>query len=103
MYGRGASPLRHLCASRRLRSSQSILALLHWLLLLTRVSASPGPPPHTRSRGAGGGGGEVQAGLSHRPARPLSPSLTARLIKNHINPKTAHVVLNQFEVSVRIK
>lgn len=77
----------------------AILALLCWTLLLTRASASRGSLPT-------GGPWGVQAGASRaEPSScpPLSPSLTARLIKNRINPKIAHVVLNQFEVSVRIK
>lgn len=74
--------------------------LLHLLLLLTFVSLpARAPPLHEVSGGVQAGAGRAEP-LS---CPPLSLSLTARLIKNHINPKIAHVVLNQFEVSVRIK
>lgn len=63
------------------------------------VSASLGSRLERGLRGVQAGAGRAEPSS----CLPLSPSLMARLIKNHINSKIVHVVLNQFEVSVRIK
>lgn len=93
MYRRGAIPARHQCAP----CSFSLLRAAAFGTGCCRPTClcQPGLPPHMRSL-------EVQEGLSHCPAHS-SPSSMACLIKNPINLKIVHVVLNQLEVSVRIR